>query len=92
MDENKKLVHFVFKNVRCVEEFANHPTGRKSSSFITMLKALGLGEAADELDRRTRDLRYSICTNWYKVVQKSNRLPVRRVTAKTLLPGPYVSG
>ena len=39
------------------------PTGRKSSSFITMLKALGLGEAADELDRRTRDLRYSICTN-----------------------------
>ena len=38
-------------------------TGRKSSSFITMLKALGLGEAAVELDRHTSDLRYSICTN-----------------------------
>ena len=39
------------------------PTGRKPSFLITMLKALGLGEAAVELDRRTRDLRYSICTN-----------------------------
>ena len=39
------------------------PTGRKSSSFITILKALGLGEAAVELDRHTSDLRYSICTN-----------------------------
>ena len=50
------------------------PTGRKSSSFITILKALGLGEATGELDRHTSDLslkytwRFTLKYNMYFTV------------------------